>query len=67
MNCRDKNRYNSKHYADEAGQRSTDEYGFLTRSYTCPECGGWHIATVKKDGIGVLSLDALQKNRSRGA
>ena len=38
------------------------KYGFKMRWYLC-ECKYYHVATVKRHGRRVLSMEAIQSNR----
>ena len=39
------------------------KYGFKMRWYLCPRCSYYHVATVKRHGKRVLSMEAIQKER----
>lgn len=61
-----KNKYTTPSEAMRAAAKYTRRYRFLHRFYSCDECPYWHLATVRHNGVPVLSLDAIQKGKGEG-
>ncbi len=57
-----KNKYIDSNAAQKAAAKYTRKYGFIHRWYECDECEYWHLSTVTHHGIGVLSLEAIQRS-----
>ena len=46
-----------------ASQRDEMEFGYRMKVYHCPDCGWWHKSRRKRNGLPILLLDWIRKNR----
>ena len=52
--------------AEYRAREDEHEFGFVTKTYLCPECGWWHKARGRHMGQPILLLDWIVKKRKRG-
>jgi hypothetical protein len=57
--CRSANHYDTEADANKAARRYEKRDAWKFRSYECDECGEWHIAKARKDGIPIILIEYL--------
>lgn len=64
MDCSSGKRW-FRHKSDVHARIGADEreFGYKMKAYQCAECGWWHKAKVRHNGLPVLLLDFIRRNR----